>query len=369
MGASDRRGFGRRDGVWRWGAVLSALLGPCGTARAGSEVFVPYRYVDPATGLEAFHLLVPKGWKVEGGITWSANPALPAQSRFRFHDPRSGAEMNFFPTQSYFWTNNAMFLATNPPGTLRFGTPVAKPLELREAFAKVVIPMALGQEGGARIESEKPVPELAAIAKGAATPGVAASADAGKVRVAYARGGRGVEEEIYAAVNQYRTNLGQYFIDYWFIDFVFSFRAEKGRLDALAKTFQTMIFSLRANPRWAGKVANVKEALARQYTAGIKAVGRVGETVARAGSDMREDQLRQWEKTQAAKDRLVENFSDNIRGVERFHDPHADKEVELPAGYGIAWANNLGEYVVTDSPSYNPNVGSNLHWEPMMPVH
>ena len=67
-------------------------------------------------------------------------------------------------------------------------------------------------------------------------------------------------------------------------------------------------------------------------------------------------------------DRLVDNFSDHVRGVERFHDPHADKEVELPAGYGTAWANDLGEYVVTDSPSYNPNVGSNLHWEEMKPV-
>jgi hypothetical protein len=26
------------------------------------------------------------------------------------------------------------------------------------------------------------------------------------------------------------------------------------------------------------------------------------------------------------------------------------------------------EYVVTDSPGFNPNVGSNLHWEPLKPV-
>jgi hypothetical protein len=34
----------------------------------------------------------------------------------------------------------------------------------------------------------------------------------------------------------------------------------------------------------------------------------------------------------------------------------------------MAWANDLGEYVVTDNPNFNPNVGSNLHWEPMKPV-
>ena len=30
-----------------------------------------------------------------------------------------------------------------------------------------------------------------------------------------------------------------------------------------------------------------------------------------------------------------------------------------------AWADNLREYIVTESASFNPNVGSNLHWEPM----
>jgi hypothetical protein len=39
--------------------------------------------------------------------------------------------------------------------------------------------------------------------------------------------------------------------------------------------------------------------------------------------------------------------------------------VELPAGYGHAWANNLGEYIVTEDPTFNPNVDSNLHGEPM----
>ena len=37
--------------------------------------------------------------------------------------------------------------------------------------------------------------------------------------------------------------------------------------------------------------------------------------------------------------------------------------------YGHAWANNLGEYLVTDSPGYNPNIASNLHWGPMTPTN
>lgn len=141
-----------------------------------------------------------------------------------------------------------------------------------------------------------------------------------------------------------------------------------GKLDARAKTFQTMLYSLKVNPQWYAKVVNVKEMLAQKNIQQIKAIGRIGDMVARAGSNLREDQQREWEKRQQSQDRLGRNYSDNIRGVDRYNDPRAGKEVELPSGYGNAWANNLGEYIVTESPSYNPNIGSGQHWEPLTPL-
>src|SRR3990172_11642938 len=76
--------------------------------QASSEqlTFVTYKYIDPMVGMEAFRLLIPKGWQVDGGITWSSNPALPAQSRFCFFNPNGSEQVEFFPTQSYFWTDN-----------------------------------------------------------------------------------------------------------------------------------------------------------------------------------------------------------------------------------------------------------------------
>jgi hypothetical protein len=51
-----------------------------------------------------------------------------------------------------------------------------------------------------------------------------------------------------------------------------------------------------AIPNWSlTKVVNVKEMLAQQAIRGIKAVGRIGEMVARAGSEMRADQMHAWE--------------------------------------------------------------------------
>jgi hypothetical protein len=341
---------------------------------ANFETFVTYKYTDPMTGMEAFRLLISKGWRADGSIAWSQNPALPAQARFRFSNPNGTEEFNLFPTQAYFWTNNQMALATNPPGSLRFGTLVMSPFDLNAAFTRVIIPQARSGVSGLRTIKAHEVPELATIARGQPVQGVRSYASAGKMRIEYGENGRPMEEEIYAAVSQFVTDLPGsalspgYFINYWYIDYVFSFRAAKNRLDSQAKVFQTMLYSMKVNPQWFAKVANVREMMAQNAIRGIQATGRIGDMVARSGSNLREDQMRDWERRQEANDRVIQNFTDNIRGVERFNDPFAGKEVELPSGYGRAFANNLGEYIVTDSPSYNPNVGSNLHWEELQPA-
>lgn len=62
-------------------------------------------------------------------------------------------------------------------------------------------------------------------------------------------------------------------------------------------------------------------------------------------------------------DKGSEQFSDNTLGIDRYFDPYVGREVQLPSGYNHAWSNNNGEYIVSDNPNFNPNVGSNLHWE------
>ncbi len=355
-------------------ATAQEAAGGISQRPANVQAFVIYKYTDPMTGLEAFRLLIPKGWQAEGAITWSANPALPAQSRFRFYNPNGTEEFDLFPTQAYFWTNNQVSLYTNPPGSLRFGTLVAAPIDLHTAFTQVIIPNFMGKVSGLRIREEKAVPELAELANGESTPGVNAAAEGGKIRMTYQDHGKAVEEEMYAAVSQFIINMPAsmltpaHFINYWYIDYVFSFKAAEGKLDSHSKIFQTMLYSLQVNPRWFAKVIHVKERLVQLAMQQIHAIGRIGEIIAQTGSEIRADQQRAWEQRQQVQDRITQNFSDYIRGVERYNDPFSGKEVELPSGYGHAWANNLGEYIVTDSPGYNPNIGSNLHWEPLPPA-
>ena len=174
---------------------------------------------------------------------------------------------------------------------------------------------------------------------------------------------------MYAVVSQFVTYLPGsyltpgYYINYWYIDYIFSFKAGYKKLDSNSKMFQTMIFSFKLNPKWFAKVVNTKEKMVQMIIQGIKAIGNIGKVIASSSSELRDDQLADWERRQQANDRVIQNFTDNIRGVERYNDPFSGTEVELPSGYGNAWANNLGEYIITENPSFNPNVGSNLNWQ------
>src|SRR5512136_2563434 len=49
----------------------------------------PFAYTDSVgTGLEVFRLLVPAGWKFQGGCTWQLdNPGMPAVVAFSLSNP------------------------------------------------------------------------------------------------------------------------------------------------------------------------------------------------------------------------------------------------------------------------------------------
>lgn len=64
-------------------------------------------------------------------------------------------------------------------------------------------------------------------------------------------------------------------------------------------------------------------------------------------------------------DRLATSWSQTIRGVDEYYNPIEERPVELPGGYNYAWTNSLGKYTVTESPSFGPNIGSNLTWQLM----
>jgi hypothetical protein len=55
-----------------------------------------------------------------------------------------------------------------------------------------------------------------------------------------------------------------------------------------------------------------------------------------------------------------------MRGVETFVEPGDTATVELQSGFDNAWSNGVGEYVLSDQPSFDPNTAfTNQNWTRM----
>ena len=45
-----------------------------------------------------------------------------------------------------------------------------------------------------------------------------------------------------------------------------------------------------------------------------------------------------------------------------YDNPFEGRTVELPNDYRYAWVSSSGEYALSDSAGFNPNVGSTIEW-------
>jgi hypothetical protein len=93
---------------------------------------------------------------------------------------------------------------------------------------------------------------------------------------------------------------------------------------------------------------------------------------AEAARQYREWSQRNWQQVtddrNASVDRRAAQVRDNLGGVQPYDHPFgASGPVEMPTTYKYYWVDNHGNYLGTDDPSANPNVGANSEWRPMRP--
>ena len=337
---------------------------------AATMRFQTLKYIDQqGIGIEAFRLLIPADWQFEGSIRWVLdNPGMPAFLSCRVRDPKSAAELEVFPNQPFCWSNNPTLLSLFPIGSRYYGNEVHPPIGPLEALKRIVLPRFRGDVSNLRIVKEQMLPELAkSLGAGRqAQPGIITTANGAKIRIEYTRGGKALEEEIYGVTESVsfpiQSMMGVMTNTIWVAGYLFSFKAEKGKLDAQAKVFQTMIYSFRLNPQWFSKYQQVIEHLAQMEIRRIQHIGQLSRIISQTQNEISDMMMQSYNQRQAVNDRLAENFSQYIRGVDKYYDPIQQQPVELPTGYQNAWTNNLGEYIVSDRPSFNPNIGSTKNW-------
>lgn len=350
----------------------SSLIWQHGAKETGKKAvrgmrLIPSTCSDPqVTGLDIFRVLIPAGWQTRGGCRWLLdNPGMPATLSFQVWNPRGGEAFEIMPNLNFTWSSHPQ----NAEGSRYFGAEVRPPAGIADAFLQYILPRYRSHYKNIQVSQVTPLPDLPRLVKSEAVVTPGASTEGGKVRFHYSWQDYKFEEEMFAVVEVFRVPIPGIFgpteLIVWFIDYLFSFRAIAGRLDATADLFSAMLQSFRVNPEWSAAVKTIVQQLSRMQIERIHHIGQMGEIYASAGRQMREQNLNDWYARQSVYDRLAVDRSRAIRDVDGFLDPHREEVVELPSGYGHAWANNLGEYILTEDPNFNPNHESSQHWEPM----
>lgn len=334
--------------------------------------FKTFQYIDKeGIGIEAFRMLIPSDWKFDGKIYWLLdNPAMPAVSAFKVSNTKGLEELEVFPNHAYFWSTNPLTLSLQPVGSRYFGAEVRQPIPPLEFIQNILIPEYRKNVSNLRIIEKQRVPELAQqLVKTQQAPGVTFTADAGKIKVEYQRNGIWFEEVFFAVIESMtypiQSIYGVTANTNWFGEYLFSFKAEKGKLDASTKTFQTMVNSFQLNPQWFNKYNQLVEFLIQNQIQRIQAIGQISRIISQTSNEISDMMMQTYQNRQATYDKISENFSQMIRGVDSYYNPIEQKNVELPSGYKTAWTNSLGEYILSDDTSFNPNIGSNVTWQKM----
>lgn len=231
-----------------------------------SEQLALHQVVDPQHGnMVASEFEHPMGWTARSNMVWNfQNMSLPAVAYAQTFNPSGFEAVEFFPVEMFFWLEPHYNFYDE--GQVVQGQAFLPPMEAAEAMQHWVIPKYRGNRPGLRVVGTAHVPKLAERSglslNGGTTEDIC-------VKVEYPHSGKLVEEELYGAkvvqnVPYYGPQGMTLQINWGFVR-LFSFKAEKGALDAQRELFWTIAGSLRTNPDWDQLYVSVLQQLKIQF--------------------------------------------------------------------------------------------------------
>jgi hypothetical protein len=154
--------------------------------------------------------------------------------------------------------------------------------------------------------------------------------------------------------------------------------APPGQLDTSEKRLSAMLDSIETNPEWTAYLAQYVQRIVQIKQRAMNQVAQIYANMAADNAHAAQQQAAIRQGTQdyankvhsnvaanraAALDHSSQQFALHMGDQAIYTDPSTGQHVQMSNQYGHAWASSTGntnEYVLTDSPSFNPNgqVGS-----------
>lgn len=358
------------------------------------------------TGKQAFTFLMPEGWSLQGGIHWNINDVqLPATCAIQISDPSGNLSFQGFP--------NLVFLVSSDPD-LNDQYPAGS--KLYAATVLNVAPTVFDLMKNFVINKYRNTPDVKFTGQKELTVAEATHSQqkqyehlnnsCGVISLEYKENGKTYEENIYGTLSKIPVGQGT---EYDYLSLCYGCKAPKGQLKDNMGVFETILNSVRLDPRWSATFAMVSQKLMQRafasnyqnqgdYYGGNGGYGQGGYNNSGGGDNygngggysgnggeynnganfgtlsqymneansMGNDYTNSWQSQQQSQDRVFENYSDYMLDYQNYKDPNSGDYYKLPSGYDNAWLNNnTGEYVLSNQSGYDPNVGATSSYTPL----
>jgi hypothetical protein len=335
--------------------------------------------------MRALSLLVPSDWQFQGSVRYNTALGCHAdlvQVSFRAASPDNRFAVEMFPGLHWTWADDpssVRAMQMSAQQSLRFGRKecdIMPPMGPGDFLRRMVVPKV---RPNARVVAVEPMPDVSQKLqeKAREQENMAARvgmrmrihAEAARARLEYDLNGQAVEEWVTAVTFAAATagpsfdmatgRMGQTLFYNCGGYLLFALRAPQGQLASRQKFFDLVLGTVQVDPAWQGRVTQV---LVNMQASDAKGVRDRSAIVAQNQRDISGIINQTFENRQKSQDASAEQFSQYIRGVETYRNPHTGETVELSNQYGHAWINNSNEYILTDSPGFDPSVALKGNW-------
>jgi hypothetical protein len=348
------------------------------TAPAAPLVFRGHAVVDTqGFGSEVFRMLIPKDWTFSGGLAWDMTKIPPdAKIAYTVSSPDGLSALDKTAPMTFLWSQDPSMNYTYAQA----GTPVMQPMGAADYLRAYYIPRTRSAVTGLRAVETQPLPGLAQhmLALGnmqlslfhqispPRTP-IETRADSARVKVEYEWQGRRTVEDFTCTVTSViaytATMYGAVPLINWVAQ-VESFRSPTDEMPSRIRLFQTMIYSRVDNPRWTVDNIRLAAIINREQLRHQQAIFARLRQIRETQSEISDIVWQAYKDRSQAQDRMFDNYTQALRGVDTYVDPVNSRDVELPSGFGNVWTNGT-DYILSDSAGYNPNAELNGTWTQM----
>lgn len=357
--------------------------------------FVRARVMDKvgfAQPVEAFSILIPKGWKFDGGIIWNqpgttcagVNQGVKAQS------PDGKFIFEMLPNHLWSFNSDPQMRQMNQnagnSNYCSYGEPLNAEAYFKNVFAAnelgnpEVISVNANSSGVQAMEQNNNKARQELMQYGASQVNFYPSGIYAKVK--WSNGSEGIVlcgVNIIETIvpNIYNGTSTKIFTTVASERVVFMYPPSES--SRAANMLSVIMSSVRTNTAWKNAVDNFWLSIRQQRQAAhigtIKMLDeqtrQMGEAAIKKGQqnlNNMDANMRNWEASQQSQDRIHTSFIKTIREVETYRDETG--RIELSSGYNHAWSRSDGSsFIMSDNPNFDPSsVFLDQRWKEMKKV-